>query len=50
MDLNHMEQSHGGAYVPVAILPRSGDILLAKMEARLPLDIFQEVRGYCAYS
>jgi hypothetical protein len=43
MDLNHTEQSHGGAYVPVAILPRSSDILLAKMEARLPLDIFEEV-------
>ncbi|KAG5175397.1 ribosomal protein S5 domain 2-type protein [Tribonema minus] len=43
MDLNHMEQSHGGAYVPLAILPRGSEILLAKMEARLPLDIFQEV-------
>jgi hypothetical protein len=48
MDLNHTEQSHGGAYVPVAILPRSSDILLAKMEARLPLDIFEEVRYCCA--
>lgn len=44
-DLNYVEQSLGGPYLPVAILPeRNKDkILLAKMESRLPLEIFEEV-------
>lgn len=43
IDLNHTEQNQGGAYVPVAILPSSSDILLAKMEARMPINVFEEV-------
>lgn len=43
MDLNHVEQGLGGPYLPVAVLPETGKILLAKMESRLPLDIFEEV-------
>lgn len=38
-----MEQTLGGPYMPVAILPEKNKILLAKMESRLPLEIFEEV-------
>lgn len=38
-----MEQSLGGPYLPVAVLPEKDKLLLAKMESRLPLEIFEEV-------
>ena len=38
-----MEQALGGPYLPVAMLPEKDKILLAKMESRLPLEIFEEV-------
>ncbi len=47
VDLNYAEQSMGAAAVPIAILPNSGSILLAKMEARLPLDVFEKVLTKC---
>eukprot|EP00904_Undaria_pinnatifida_P008429 jgi/Undpi1/4716/HiC_scaffold_18.g08069.m1 len=43
MDLNYVEQALGGPYLPVAMLPEKDKILLAKMESRLPLEIFEEV-------
>jgi exosome complex component RRP41 len=43
VDLNYSEQSAGGVNLPVAILPRGERILMAKMEARLPLDVFSQV-------
>lgn len=42
-DLNYVEQALGGPYLPVAMLPEKDKLLLAKMESRLPLDIFEEV-------
>lgn len=42
-DLNYVEQSLGGPYLPVAMLPEKDKLLLAKMESRLPLEIFEEV-------
>lgn len=42
-DLNYVEQALGGPYMPVAVLPEKDKILLAKMESRLPLEIFEEV-------
>lgn len=38
-----MEQALGGPYLPVAVLPEKDKLLLAKMESRLPLEIFEEV-------
>lgn len=38
-----MEQGLGGPYLPVATLPQKDKILMAKMESRLPLEIFEEV-------
>lgn len=38
-----MEQALGGPYLPVAMLPEKDKLLLAKMESRLPLEIFEEV-------
>lgn len=38
-----MEQALGGPYMPVAILPEKDQILSAKLECRLPLEIFEEV-------
>lgn len=38
-----MEQTLGGPYLPVAVLPEKDKLLLAKMESRLPLEIFEEV-------
>ncbi|CAM9328691.1 unnamed protein product [Phaeothamnion confervicola] len=43
VDLNHVEQSMGGVYLPVAMLPATEDLLMAKMESRLPLDVFEGV-------
>ncbi|CAM9919647.1 unnamed protein product [Ascophyllum nodosum] len=43
MDLNYVEQALGGPYLPVAVLPAKDKILMAKMESRLPLEIFEEV-------
>ncbi|CAM9869715.1 unnamed protein product [Ectocarpus fasciculatus] len=43
MDLNYVEQALGGPYLPVAVLPEKDKLLLAKMESRLPLEIFEEV-------
>ncbi len=47
VDLNYAEQSMGAAAVSIAILPNTGSILLAKMEARLPLDVFEKVLTKC---
>lgn len=47
VDLNRMEQmSHGGesaVYLPCAIMPQRGTIVLSQCEARLPLDTFERV-------
>ncbi|CAM9516801.1 unnamed protein product [Discosporangium mesarthrocarpum] len=42
-DHNYVEQSIGAPYMTMAMLPEKGQILLAKMESRLPLEIFEEV-------
>ncbi len=47
VDLNYAEQSMGAVAVPIAVLPNSGSILLAKMEAQLPLDVFEKVLTKC---
>lgn len=43
LDLSHVEASAGGPVVNVAVVPRSGKVLLLSMDARLPLDEFEAV-------
>mmetsp|Transcript_22877 Transcript_22877/g.29879 ORF Transcript_22877/g.29879 Transcript_22877/m.29879 type:complete len:246 (+) Transcript_22877:109-846(+) len=43
MDLNYVEQSSGGVYLPLAILPKRKEIVLSLMDSKLPLDVFEEV-------
>jgi len=43
VDLNYMEQNSGGVYLPVAILPKRNKIVLAMMDSKLPLEVFEEV-------
>lgn len=40
-DPSHIELTSGGAELTVALLPRSGKVTLATMDARLPLDRFE---------
>ncbi|CAM9403889.1 unnamed protein product, partial [Chrysoparadoxa australica] len=43
LDLNHQEQRFDGPYLPVAILPRSEQIVLAKMQSRFALELYEEL-------
>eukprot|EP00614_Pseudopedinella_elastica_P023602 CAMPEP_0172637212 /NCGR_PEP_ID=MMETSP1068-20121228/207838_1 /TAXON_ID=35684 /ORGANISM="Pseudopedinella elastica, Strain CCMP716" /LENGTH=230 /DNA_ID=CAMNT_0013449803 /DNA_START=5 /DNA_END=694 /DNA_ORIENTATION=+ len=41
VDLNYREQGGGGAYLPVALLPATEEVVLAQMDSRLKLDDFE---------
>lgn len=43
VDLNYIEDSAGGPDLPVAILPKSGKVVMCQMDAKLPLDMFEKV-------
>ncbi|KAJ0435241.1 putative ribosomal protein S5 domain 2-type [Helianthus annuus] len=43
LDLNYMEDSAGGADVTVGILPKLDKVTLLQMDAKLPMDIFENV-------
>ncbi|KAJ8573107.1 hypothetical protein K7X08_009618 [Anisodus acutangulus] len=43
LDLNYLEDSAGGADVTVGILPKMDKVTLLQMDAKLPIDIFENV-------
>ncbi|KAG5626628.1 hypothetical protein H5410_011846 [Solanum commersonii] len=43
LDLNYLEDSAGGADVTVGILPKLDKVTLLQMDAKLPMDIFENV-------
>ncbi|KAM0050383.1 putative ribosomal protein S5 domain 2-type [Helianthus debilis subsp. tardiflorus] len=43
LDLNYVEDSAGGADVTVGILPKLDKVTLLQMDAKLPMDIFENV-------
>ncbi|KAK4379191.1 hypothetical protein RND71_001053 [Anisodus tanguticus] len=43
MHLNYLEDSAGGADVTVGILPKMDKVTLLQMDAKLPMDIFENV-------
>ena len=43
VDMSHREQGAGGAYLPVAILPRTEEVVLAQMDSKLPLMALEPV-------
>lgn len=43
VDVNQREQAGGGAYLPLAILPGSEEVVLAQMDSKLPIDELQPV-------
>ncbi|KAE8716857.1 3'-5'-exoribonuclease family protein isoform 2 [Hibiscus syriacus] len=45
LDLNYIEDSAGGPDVTVGILPKLDKVTLLQMEAKLPVDIFENVMG-----
>ncbi|EOX95793.1 3'-5'-exoribonuclease family protein isoform 1 [Theobroma cacao] len=45
LDLNYIEDSAGGPDVTVGILPKLDKVTLLQMDAKLPLDIFENVMG-----
>mmetsp|Transcript_1919 Transcript_1919/g.2005 ORF Transcript_1919/g.2005 Transcript_1919/m.2005 type:complete len:146 (-) Transcript_1919:93-530(-) len=42
-DLTHLEQSSGGAYLPVAVKARSEEILFLQLDSKISVDQLQEV-------
>jgi len=42
-DLNYVEDSSGSVDVPIAYLPRSGDLQFIQMDAKIPKDHFESV-------
>ncbi|XVF73076.1 hypothetical protein PTKIN_Ptkin12aG0172200 [Pterospermum kingtungense] len=45
LDLNYLEDSAGGPDVTVGILPKVDKVTLLQMDAKLPVDIFENVMG-----
>ncbi|XWS76920.1 hypothetical protein CRYUN_Cryun01aG0218900 [Craigia yunnanensis] len=45
LDLNYIEDSAGGPDVTVGILPKLDKVTLLQMDAKLPVDIFENVMG-----
>ncbi|XVE77233.1 hypothetical protein DITRI_Ditri13aG0045700 [Diplodiscus trichospermus] len=45
LDLNYIENSAGGPDVTVGILPKLDKVTLLQMDAKLPMDIFENVMG-----
>jgi len=43
LDLNYYEDSSGSPDMPVAILPKSGNITLLQMDSKMNVDTFEEV-------
>jgi exosome complex component RRP41 len=43
LDLNYYEDSSGSPDMPVAILPKSGDVTLLQMDSKMSIDTFEEV-------
>jgi len=43
MDLNYVEESSGGPCLPLAVMPKRNEVVLAQMDAKLPLDVFEAV-------
>lgn len=44
LDLNYFEDSSGSPDMPVAILPKSGNVTLLQMDSKMNIDTFEEVR------
>eukprot|EP01121_Diplochlamys_sp_Union-15-3_P013887 TRINITY_DN4374_c0_g1_i2.p1 TRINITY_DN4374_c0_g1~~TRINITY_DN4374_c0_g1_i2.p1 ORF type:complete len:198 (-),score=9.84 TRINITY_DN4374_c0_g1_i2:13-606(-) len=43
LDLNHVEESSGSPDIPVAILPKTNEIIMLQLGSRLPLDTLEAV-------
>lgn len=43
LDLNYVEDSAGGPDITVGILPKLDEVTLRQMDAKLPIDIFENV-------
>jgi len=43
LDLNYFEDSSGSPDMPVAILPKSGNVTLLQMDSKMNIDTFEEV-------
>jgi len=45
LDLNYLEDSAGGSDVTVGILAKMDKVTLLQMDAKLPIDTFENVMG-----
>eukprot|EP00741_Cyanophora_paradoxa_P024650 tig00022080_g23800.t1 len=43
LDMNYIEEGAGGPNFPVAVLPRSGRLVSAQMDNKVPADVFEKV-------